>query len=741
MGVVYRARDERLERDVALKVLTPGLLRDPGARRRFRNEALALSHVSHPSITTVLDFDEAEGYDFLVMEYVAGVTLAQRIGDGALAPPEAAEIGAQIADALDEAHERGIVHRDLKPGNILLTAKGRVKVVDFGIARRLEGEEAANATLTATSSGLGIGTLAYMAPEQLLGRPAGFAADLYALGVTLYETLAGRRPYERTLATALVDEILHRTPPSLTAVRPEIAASLAGVVASLLEKDPGRRPTSARAVAEALRAWNAAGAGAPPVDAIVTAASSPAPGAATVRSIAVLPFENVSGESADEFFADGMTDELISSLAQIRALRVISRTSVMRYKGARQALPEIARALGVDAVVEGTVLRSGDRVRILVRLIEATRDQLLLSKRFEGAVRDVLVVQGEAAQAIAQEVRVTLSPSEQAKLSRARPVLPEAYEHVIRGRHFWNRRTEEDLKKAASHFQAAIDADPTYVLAHVGLADAYNLLGFYVVLSPGDSFPRAKTAASRALEMDPGSAEAHTSLAYAVHYYDWNPGESQRLFQRSLELNPGYALTYLWLANVEAALGQTEKAVQTFEKGLALDPLSSMQNMARTFPLFFADRYEESIRGIRKALELDENYFPAHLWIGLNAEMLGDLDLALKSVERAVTLSPNSPAARADIARIQARRGNLVAAAEGATWLEAESKRRYIPSYGLALLAEAMSDPARALDYLDRALAERSHWMVYLACDPRFKSLRREPRFVDLCRKIGYLQV
>ena len=724
MGVVYRARDERLERDVALKVLPPGALSDAATRARFRREALALSRLNHPHIGVIHDFDTVEDTDFLVMEYVSGRTLRARIEDGSMPLPEAVRIAIQIAEALEEAHERGTIHRDLKPENILLTTKGWVKVLDFGLAKLLEPVGAGGAapdTVSLTAADLsGAGTLPYMAPEQLLGGAADARTDLFALGAVCYEMLTGRRAFAERLPAALVNEILNKEPPKPRSIRPEIPPRLEQVVLKALEKDPARRSQSAQALASELRTLDLG--------------ESAKPG---IESIAVLPLDNLSGDPEQEYFADGMTEELIASLVQIGALRVISRTSVMRYKGVRKPLPEIARELDVDAIVEGSVRRAGERVRITAQLIDAAKDRHLWAKSYERDLKDVLALQGEVAQAIAQEIQVKLTLPEQAKLRSARLVAPAAYEAFLKGRYHMNKRTEADLKRAISYFNQAIEEDPSYAMTYVGVADAYNLLGFYTIAAPGDSFPRAKAAATRALEIQPDLAEAHNSLAYASLYYDWDWDAAEAGFRRALELKEGYPTAHLWYGNLRCVRGDHAGTLREFRRTVELDPLSSVANAAVAWQAYYAHRFEESVPQYRKAIELDPTFVPGRLWFGWTLVALGKLDEAWEQFVEVRRLGGQRAYSDCGLGMVHAARGEREKAYELLSQLEHQRMERYVSSCYFAFVQAVLGDKDQAFESLNRAFEERSHWLTLLAVDPKYDTLRDDPRYRDLLRRLN----
>ena len=552
MGEVYRAHDERLDRDVALKVLPAGLLADEPARKRFRKEALMLSKLNHPNIATVHDFDTQEGVDFLVMEYVAGTTLAEKLAGRALPEKEVARLGTQMAAALEEAHEQGVVHRDLKPGNVMVTPKGQAKVLDFGLAKLVRPESETAVTESLTETPAAAGTFPYMAPEQLRGETVDARTDLHALGVLLYEMATGQRPFPEAQGPRLIDAILNTAPVPPSRFQPRLSTELERIILKCLEKEPENRYQSAQEIGVDLRRlgsspsvsavrepiasripWQRAGVASLAVVAFLAVLFAlnvgglrerllgpPTPG--RIESLAVLPLENISGDPQEDYFADGMTDALIDELAQIGALKVISRTSVMQYKGVKKPLPEIGRELDVDAVVEGSVLRAEGQVRITAQLIEAATDRHLWSKSYQRDMRDVLALQSEVAQAIAREIKIAVTPEEKMRLASARTVNPEAYQLYLIGRFYWNRRSEEGFKNAIDHFQRAIEIDPAFAPAYTGLADSYILLGTWGFVPFKEANPIAKAAAQKALEIDESLAEAHASLGlYHQVVWDW----------------------------------------------------------------------------------------------------------------------------------------------------------------------------------------------------------------------------
>ncbi|HXT72435.1 MAG TPA: protein kinase, partial [Candidatus Angelobacter sp.] len=569
MGEIYRARDEQLDRDVALKVLPPGMLKDEKARRRFRNEALLLAKLNHPNIATVHEFDTEDGADFLVMECVAGTSLAQKLETGPLPEKELLLIATQVAQALEEAHERGIVHRDLKPGNIVIAPKDRAKVLDFGIAKLLRPAGDTDPTQSITAAHSGAGTLPYMSPEQLRGEAAGARSDIFSFGAVMYEMATCRRPCEETLPSRLIDAIVRERPVPPRLLNPKISSELERIIMKCLEKEPENRYQSAKELEVDLRRLQTPSA----APLTLAAAATPNPWLARrtkvagvaiaivlvlalvlgirwwrerraplssstpIQSLAVLPLENLSGDPQQEYFAQGMTEELTTQLAQISALRVISRTSVTSYKDSRLSLPEIGKQLHVDAIVEGSVMRSNDRVRITARLIQASDGRLLWTQEYDRKVEDVLGLQDEVARTIASEVKVTLTPDEQARLANARPVNPAAHEAYLEGSAL-NKGTPAQQWIAKQSFEEAIRTDPNYAPAYAGLAEYY---WSNPQLDPSVAMPQARHYAQRALDLDPNLAQAHTTLGAIRFYADWDWAGAEQELRHALDLSPSDA--------------------------------------------------------------------------------------------------------------------------------------------------------------------------------------------------------
>jgi eukaryotic-like serine/threonine-protein kinase len=767
MGVVYRAHDEQLERDVAVKVLPSGTLSDDTARKHFRKEAMALAKLNHPNIETVYEFGTQDGIDFLVMEYVPGKTLADRLARGTLPEKDAIALGIQIASALEEAHERGIVHRDLKPANIAITAKGYAKILDFGLAKLLHPVEEGT-TEVLSDSQAAAGTLPYMPPEQLRGEPVDARADIYTIGAVIYEMSTGRRAFQEDLASRLIDFILHQPPVPPRALNSRISSELEAVILKCLDKDPDRRYQSAKELLVDLRRlqsspsgvatpplppfqrkriWKGTGYGIAVLMAVLAILAGlnagqwrdrllGRPRIPQVRSLAVLPLENLSGDPAQEYFADGMTDALITELGKIGALRVISRTSVMQYKGGRKPLREIAKDLSLDAAVEGSILRSENRIQITARLIQAKTDTQLWSQSYERDIQDALKLQSEVAQAIADEIRIKLTPQEQARIKATHAVKPQAFDAYLKGRYYWEERTEEGLTKSLQYFREAIKEDPTYARAYAGLADSYATLGNNRFLAPNESFPKAKAAALKALEIDPDLAEAHASLAFSIWNYDLDWDAAEKEYKRAIELNPGYPTAYHWYAGYLSGMGRHTEAIATIKKARELDPLAPRINANVGLIFYFARQYDEAIEELQRALQMDPSSAAAYFYLGMARSQEGEHQQAVAALEKSRQLLNSSPESVLELAFANAVAGNRKEAREMLNRLMGQPNPGYIPALWVARIYAALSENEQAFQWLQRAYEERSPQLPFLKVDPRLDTLRPDPRFQDLLRRM-----
>ncbi len=767
MGVVYRARDLRLERGVALKVLPEGTLGDEAARRRFRHEALALSQLNHPNIATVHDFDRQEGVDFLVLEHIEGETLDVRLGRGALAEREVAKLGAQLAAGLEAAHRQGVVHRDLKPGNLRVTPDGRLKILDFGLARLVRPlpDQTTLATLTDTQTI--VGTLPYMAPEQLAGERADARSDLYSAGAVLYEMATGRRPFPQSGAPQLMYAIMNEAPEAPSAVYRGVSPGLESVILKALEKDPELRYQSARELRVDLerasapsatrdsrigrrrKAWRARPAAAVLALGVVALAVSLwvfdpggwrgrlTGGSEALSSLAVLPLSNLSGDPRQEYFADGMTDELITSLGKISALTVIARSSIMEYKGRGRPLREIARALKVGAVLEGSVLRAGEQARVSVQLIAVATGRVVWSESYERSLRDVIALQSEVALAIAREIQVKLTPQEQSQLSVSRPVDPEAHEAYLRGRYEWNRATGEGFRKALRHFELALEKDSRFAPAYAGLADAYSQLSS-TYMDVGEAMPRARAAALQALALDSTLAAAHAALAHVrfVHDYDWPAAEKG--FRRALELNPGEVTAHQNYGYLLLTTGRFALATRELRRAREIDPLSPFVAVMNLWPLNEGRRYDEAVVEAEKLLRLSPDLYTARIILAQALFHRGERQRALQEFETVAKQAAAVPMGGAWLGWAYGRTSRRREAERILAELASAPPDRFVQPYARALVLVGLDRKTEALEWLEKGVDGHTEEVVFIKVEPALDPLRSDPRFEALLRRLGY---
>jgi serine/threonine-protein kinase len=728
MGVVWRAEDTSLDREVALKFLPAELKEDPQWLVRFRHEAKIVAALSHPNIVTIHSIDEAEEQLFLSMELVKGVTLDQLTPAGGMSLKSFFGLAIAIADAVGAAHEQGVTHRDLKPGNIMLRDDGHLKILDFGMARPVEQPPVSDSsevtTTTLPTYGALEGTIPYMSPEQVKGQSLDHRSDLFSLGVVFYEMLLGARPFAGETVAEMTASILRDEPRPLTESRPELPRQLGRIIEHTIQKDPERRFQTARDLSNELEQLKEEyDSGLPLLD---------------VSSLAVLPLKDLSGDPEQDYFADGMTDLLINNLGRIKALKVISRTSVMRYKDTEKPLPETARELGVDAVVEGSVLRAGERVRITAQLIDAARDQLLWAESYEHDLVDVLTLQSRVARTIAEQIEVELTPQEHAHLARARPIDPAVNEACLKGRHLWYKRTTESVTQGLLYFELAVERDPSYAPAHAGIADSYIVDGGrYLGVAPKVAYSRARAAALRAVELDDNLAEAHTSLAAVMSDYDWDWDGADREYRRAIELNPNYATAHSWYAEHLSRMGRHEEAVALVRRVPELDPASIFSGMIVAWILYFARRYDEAIEQGRQTLELDPNYATAYRILGWAYEETGLYDEAISAHLRASELTDYGLNFTAQLGRAYALAGRQDEARKVLAELRKTSAETYVSSLDIAIIHAALGEIDPAFEWLERAYEERADHLAYLKVNPRLAALHSEPRFQELLRRLG----
>ncbi len=721
MGEVWKAHDRNLDRTVAIKLLSAGSLDDAVTRERFRREAHLLAKLSHAGIATIFDFDRDGGLDFLVMEHVPGGSLHDRLRQGPLEIGELLRLGAEIAEALAQAHDLGILHRDLKPANIVLTSSGQAKILDFGVAR-LQHASAASASLTAP--GTMVGSLPYMAPEQLLGEAEDDRTDLYALGVLLYELSTGRRPFQKERPEAMMFEILNSAPPPLRALRAEAPAGLEALVERCLAKDRAQRPESARTVAEALRRL------------VMPAAAGSDAAADDIRSIAVLPFGNVSKDPEQEYFADGMTELLISELASIQALRVISRTSAMKYKGATLGLPEIARELNVDAVLEGSALQVAGRVRIHVRLVSARTDETRWSARYDRQVEDVLALQSEVAETVAREIAVQVTPREARQLARRSAVHAEAQDAYLKGRHHLAASSPQAVELALRHFQRALEFDSRFAPAWAGVAECHLVRASRGMAQPAEASALGFESVARALALDDSLAESHAALGtLKLNRRDFR-GALESL-QRAIELNPGLPSAHFILGRVYYCTERHPEAQREMLKALSLDPLSMIIHTTVGDAYYYARQYEKSVLYYRMAIELDPRFDGAHTDLARSLEALGHFDEARQQYEEGRRLAGGVAGPSFGLAHLEASSGREAEARRILAELTAARAHRVVSAWGIAALHASLGDVDEAFEWLERAVEEGATGLVFLRVHPRLDAIRGDARYPSLLERVG----
>ena len=757
MGEVYRARDTKLGRDVAIKVLPPRFTADRDRLARFEHEARLLAALNHSHIGAIYGFENAGPLCALVLELVEGPTLADRLAKGPLPLTEALTIASQIAEALEAAHEKGVIHRDLKPANIKIAPDGTVKVLDFGLAKASGGTGATpdltqlpTLTIDATREGLIVGTPAYMSPEQARGQAVDKRTDIWAFGCVLYEMLTGRAPFPGATISDIIVSVLERDP-DWGALPDNIPPNVRQLLHRCLEKNTKARlrdigdarieltaklDGAAQHVSRRHFARTAAIVGV----AVALAAAGIAmfyrtTPVAPVRAVAVLPLENLSGDPEQEYFADGMTEQLTADLSSITTLRVISRTSVMQYKKARKPLSDIARELNVDAVIEGSVVRVGDSVRITAKLIRAGTEDTLWARSYERDLRDVLALQREVARSIASEVDITLTPREQAHLASARPVDPEVHRLVLLGRFHLDKLTEESIKKAIEYFELAIAKAPGDALAYVGLAEAYtNLANWHV--PPREAMPKAKTAALTALKLDESLADAHAALGMIHLTYDWDGPSAERELQRAIELNPSLSTARMNYAGYLLTAERPEEALQEVRQAVQLDPLSAKTHAIGAVFSIFARRFDEGLQLADKALELDPNFALALAFRGLALAEQGRYEEAVSSMQKAGQPDTNTTI-RSLGAHVHAVAGKKDEARRMMQKVEEDAKHRYFCAYEVATSYVSLGDTDTAVKWFRKGIEERADCMAWLGVEPWVEPFRSDPRYAKLLRDVG----
>jgi serine/threonine protein kinase/Tfp pilus assembly protein PilF len=725
MGVVYKAEDAKLKRTIALKFLPPELTRDAEAKERFIREAQAASALQHINICTIHDIDDTEdGQFFIVMDCYEGESLKEKIARGPMEARDAVDIAIQVMGGLSKAHEKGIVHRDIKPANIFIMTDGTVKILDFGLAKL------ARVQTRLTKTGSTLGTAAYMSPEQARGEEVDARTDIWSLGVVMYEMLTGQLPFKSEYEQAVVYSILNEHPMLPSSIQKDIPSHLEHIVIKALEKDPDKR---FQTMDEALGTLNQVQKEVEDrifEEQLVSEKHTP--------SIAVLPFANISADPEQEYFCDGMTEEIINALTHIKDLRVIARTSSFAFKGKQEDIREIGQKLNVGTLLEGSVRKSGDRLRITAQLIDIADGSHVWSERFDRQLTDVFSIQEEIAVKVAEKMKISLGRQERDLMTKRYTDNTEAYNLYLKGKYYWYQFSEYGYNKGIEYFKKAIDLDPDFALALAGIANCYAFLGWYYYIEPAEAFTSAKEAALKALKMDEELSEAHSALAMVKMVFDREWQQAEKEFQRALTLNPGYSEAHIFYSIYLAARKRHEESITEGEKGLSLDPVTFFPGVNLGVRYYYARQYDRALQVMKNALDLNPHVAIGRLYICLPLIMKGLYEEAYQSIQIAISqIGREQSELLATLAIIEAYRGNRDKAYEILEELNKLAESRRVSCLFMGVLCAILDKFDEAFLWMERGFEKHDHLLIFLQVEPLLDKLRSDNRYPSLLKKIG----